>query len=133
MNPFDFLNSINYDKTYLFGDPQAEKDYVPFLINKGLSYFHDTVFYANEMNRYNQIPKQWQYDFLFNSIIKKKRFSKWHKKDPSVDDLAAVKEYYKYSDEKAIEALSILTKEQVQQIKQKMDKGGNHDNRRDPL
>ncbi len=80
MSPFDFLNSINDTKKDLFEDPQAEKDYNAFLVNRGLSYFPDTILFANEMNIKRDTPKQWQFDFLRLAIPKKKRFSKWHKK-----------------------------------------------------
>lgn len=124
MNAFDFVNSINFDKKDLFEDPQAEKDYVPFLVNRALSYFHDTVFYANEMNRLNHIDKRMQFDFLRQSVSKRKRFSKWAKKSTVTDDLAAVQQYYKYSADKALEVMSILSEEQLKHIKQQMDKGG---------
>lgn len=124
MTPFDFVNAITFDKRELFDDPQAEKDYVPFIINKALSYFPDTILYANEMNRSNQIPKRWQFDFLKNAIPKRKRFSKWAKKPEAPEDLAAVQEFYKYSSEKALEVMSILSKEQLEFIKQQMGKGG---------
>lgn len=124
MNVFDFVNAISFDKKNLFEDPQAEKDYVPFIVNRGLSYFPDTVFYANEMNTVAHIPKQWQFEFLKNSITKRKRFSKWAKKDVQSDDLAAVQEYYGYSKEKAVEAISILNKTQLEEIRRKTFKGG---------
>jgi hypothetical protein len=124
MTPFDFINAINLTKKNLFEDPQAEKDYVPFLVNRGLSYFPDTVLYANEMNRNSGIPKDWQFSFFLNTIPKKKRFSKWHKKDADSDSLTLVKEYFGYSSEKALEALSILSDEQLAMIKEKLYKGG---------
>lgn len=124
MTPFDFINSINFDKKNLFEDPQAEKDYVPFIVNRGLSYFPDTVFLANEMNRASGAPKRWQFDFLLNSVSKRKRFSKWAKKDVSTDDLALVQLFYKYSKEKALEALSLLSKQQLDAIRHTMNKGG---------
>lgn len=124
MTPFDFVNSINFGKTDLFDDPQAEKDYVPFIVNRALSYFPDTVLLANEMNIHSTAAKRWQYDFLRNAVTKRKRFSKWAKKDASTSDLAAVQEYYKYSSEKALEAMTILSKDQIENIKQQMDKGG---------
>jgi len=124
MTPFDFINAINLTKKNLFEDPQAEKDYVPFLVNRGLSYFPDTVLYANEMNRNSGIPKDWQFFFFLNTIPKKKRFSKWHKKDADSESLTLVKEYFGYSSEKALEALSILSDEQLAMIKEKLYKGG---------
>ena len=82
MNFFDFLNSINENKKDLIReDPLNEKEYNSFMINRGLSYFSDTILYANEMNRSGDIPKKWQYDFYRISIPKKRRFSKWHKQN----------------------------------------------------
>ncbi len=83
MKPFDYVNSINFTKKNLMkntaNDELAEKDYVPFLTNKSLSYFTDTLLYANEMNRYHFLDKRLQYEFYLNSIRKKKRFAKWAK------------------------------------------------------
>lgn len=124
MTPFDFVASINYDKKDLFEDPQAEKDYKPFIVNKALSYFPDTVLYANAMNLHNQIPVKWQFDFLYEVIPKKRRFSKWIKKEISSEDLSAVSTFYGYSLEKAEDALSILDADQLNLIKDKMFKGG---------
>jgi len=125
MSPFDFINAINLTKKDLFAeDPMAKKDYTPFIVNRGLSYFPDTVLYANEMNRNAGIPEDWQFFFLLNSISKKKRFSKWHKKDAETESLRLVKEYFGYSDAKANEALSILTEDQLTMIKEKLYKGG---------
>jgi hypothetical protein len=124
MTPFDYLNAINQTKEDLSNDPLFEKDYVPFIVNRGLSYFVDTCLYANELNCRSSIPKEWQFSYLLNSITKKKRFSKWHKKDALGDNLAMVMEYYNYSTEKAKVALSILSEEQLVMIKQKFEKGG---------
>jgi len=127
MTPFDFINAINLTKKNLFEDPQADKDYLPFVVNRGLSYFPDTVLYANEMNQHPSIPKDWQFSFFLNTILKKKRFSKWHKKDAETESLRLVMEYFGYSSSKAQEALSVLTEEQLTVIKEKLYKGGNND------
>jgi hypothetical protein len=124
MSPFDYINAINFTKQNLFEDPQAHKDYNAWIVNKGLSYFPDTLLYANEMNRHYGIPKNWQFSFLLNSIAKKKRFSKWSKKDAISESLRLVKEYYGYSNEKAKQALSVLSEEQLAMIEQKLYKGG---------
>jgi hypothetical protein len=124
MNPFDFINAINDTKKNLFEDPQAEKEYIPFIVNKALSNFHDTLFYANEMNSRTHLSKKMQFDFLRYSIVSKKRFSKWNKKKTITEDITAICDYYKYSKAKAFEVLSILTKEQIEFIKQEMYKGG---------
>jgi len=124
MTPFDFLNAINENKKDLFQDPQASKDYAPFMINRGLSFFPDTVMYANEMNMHAQIPTQWQFEFLKNSIPKKKRFSKWHKRDATTDQVKLIMKHYNYSEKRAHEVLSILSTMQMEEIRQAYDKGG---------
>lgn len=124
MTPFDFINAINTSKENLFLDPQANKDYNAWIVNKGLSNFPDTVLYANEMNFHRSIPKEWQFQFLLNSISKKKRFSKWSKKDTRTETLSLVMEYFGYSEEKAKQALSILTSDQLTMIQEKLYKGG---------
>lgn len=127
MNPFDYLNSINQSKKNLMrgseNDALAEKDYPPFMVNRGLSYFQDTIQYANEMNRHHDLDKKLQYEFYINSIRSRKRFSKWFKKDEN-SDIEALKEYYGYGNERASQALSVLTKTQLNAIKQKLEKGG---------
>jgi NADH:ubiquinone oxidoreductase subunit len=124
MSPFDFINAINDTKKNLFEDPQASKDYSSFMINRGLSYFPDTVLYANEMNQHSTIPVDWQFFFFLNTIPKKKRFSKWSKKDKETKSIQLVKEYYGYSNERAKEALSVLTDNQLKMIEEKLEKGG---------
>ena len=123
MSPFDYLNSINDTKVNLMVDEASEKAYPPFMINRGLSYFPDTVLLANEMNRLHHASKPMQYSFLINTVRKKKRFSKWLKPQEH-EDLLIVKEYYGYSNEKARSALSVLSAKQLQEIRKKLDKGG---------
>lgn len=123
MNPFDFLNSINTTKKDIMVDDLTEKQYPAFMVNRGLSYFADTILYANEMNRYHHLDNRLQFDFLINTIRKQKRFSKWHKNESS-EDVDAIKEYYGYSNEKARQTLSVLTQDQVIELKQKVYKGG---------
>jgi hypothetical protein len=121
----DYLNSINLTKENVMSeeDPTWEKKYPPFIINKCLSGFIDTIMFANEMNLNHQLPSRLQYDFLINIVRKRRRFSPWIKKD-KINDLDAVKSYYGYSNEKAQQALKILTKEQISFIKNKLDVGG---------
>lgn len=123
ISPFDFINSINYDKTNLIVDDWSEKQYVPYIINKGLSYSSDTVIQANEVNSRSHLEKKLQYDFLINSIRPKKRYNKWIKAG-KVEDLELVKAYYGYSTEKARQALSILNEDHIQIIRTRMNKGG---------
>jgi len=125
MSFFDFLNSINDNKKDLLKeDPLTEKDYIPFMINRGLSYFPDTVMFANEMNQHAGAPKNWQYDFYRIGIVKKKRFSKWHKRDQNSEELELVMKEYNYSSEKAAKALQLLTEDQIQKLKEKYNTGG---------
>lgn len=125
MSFFDYLNAINTTKQDLMKeDPLSEKDYVPFMINRGLSYFPDTIIYANEMNKYASIPKDWQFAFYLNSIKTKKRFSKWHKKDQNSEDLKLVMKAYGYSYEKATKAMEILSDAQLEQLRSSYSIGG---------
>jgi len=125
VNFFDFLNSINDSKEDLLKkDPLSEKDYNSFMVNRGLSYFGDTILYANEMNSRTDIPKKWQYEFYLYGIKKKRRFSKWHKKDVNGEDLKLVMQEYQYSTKRALEVLSLLTEEQLQTIREKHATGG---------
>lgn len=122
---FDFLNAINDTKKDLIReDPHTEKDYVPFMVNRGLSYFGDTVMYANEMNMHTSIPKKWQFEFYLSGIKKKKRFSKWAKKDSTSDDLKLIMQQYDYSAKRAQEALDMLNDEQLKSIRESYKTGG---------
>jgi hypothetical protein len=123
MNPFEYLNTINDTKKDIMVDDIAEKAYASFIINRSLSYFPDTVCIANEMNRYHHLDKKLQYHFLINIIRKRKRFSKWIK--PDLDsDIEVVKEYYGYSNEKAQQVHSLLSSEQIEELRKKVNKGG---------
>ena len=123
MNHFDYLNSINLNKKDIMIDDDCEKAYNSFMVNRGLSYFQDTVILANEMNRHHQIDNKLQYHFLINMVRKRKRFSKWAKAQKE-SDIDAVKEYYGYSNEKARQALTLLSPDQITIIKNKVSKGG---------
>jgi hypothetical protein len=113
----DFLKSINDTKENLIdADSNCERLYPPFIVNRCLSYFTDTILYSNEMNMNHQIDHKMQYDYYINSVRKRKRFSRWLKNE-STDDLDLIKFHYKYSDIKAKEALSILGSEGVQKIR----------------
>jgi hypothetical protein len=123
MNPFEYLNSINDTKQDIMDDDITEKAYNPFMTNRSLSYFQDTVFFANEMNRYHHLDKKLQFHFLINIVRKRKRFSKWNKPE-LVSDIDVVKEYYGYSNEKARQALTLLSPSQIEEIRKKVSKGG---------
>jgi hypothetical protein len=123
MNPFEFLNAINYTKKDLMVDPENEKHYNSFVINRSLSYFPDTVAIANEMNKYHHLDSRLQFSFLINIIRKRKRFSKWIKPEIE-DDVEVVKKYYGYSNEKSRQILPLLTSQQIDIIRKKVSKGG---------
>lgn len=123
-NPFSYLNAINNNDWYHFKDVTIlNKDYPAFMINRGLSYFPDTVLYANEMNIHHQIDSRLQFDFLINIIRKRKRFSKWNKTTES-SDIEALKAYYGYSNEKARNVLPLLNMNELNIIKEKVNHGG---------
>lgn len=107
-------------------DELSEKSYAPFIVNRGLSYFPDTIMYANEMNIHNHLNNKLQFHYLINTIRPKKRFSKWAKRKED-NDVDAIKEYYGYSRVKAEQALSILSSEQVKAIKKRLHKGGKNE------
>ena len=109
-------------------DQDAAKKYPAYVVNRCLSSFTDTVLYSNEMNRNAHLPPKMQYDFLLNSVKPRKRFSPWARKD-SIDYLDVVKEYYGYNDDKALQALRILTKDQLDKITYLLRKGGNNGKR----
>ena len=120
----DWLNSINFNKNNLIEeDPSQVKEYPPYIINRCLSGHLDTILFANEMNKYPNLDKDMQYNFYLNTLRKKKRFSPWLRKE-KVTDLQCVKQYYGYSNEKASQALKILSTQQLDYIKKRLDTGG---------
>jgi len=121
----DYLNAINHTKERLLDseDEEWEKKYPPFVVNKCVYPFQDTIMLVNEINQLPHLDKKLQFDFLLNSVRSRRRFSPWLKAN-KLDNLEDVKEYYGYSNEKAKQALDILTDEQIATIKQKLNKGG---------
>jgi hypothetical protein len=124
MSPFDYVNAILQNKKQLIVDELTEKEYVPFLVNRSLSYHKDCIMYANEMNRRHFIEKKLQNDFLLNTVRSQKRpFAKWVKSEKS-DDLECIKTVFGFSESKAREASRLLSKEQIQQLKEQTQTGG---------
>ena len=120
----DWLNSINSNKNNLIEeDPESISSYPPYIVNRCLSGTVDSVLFANEMNLNAHLDKDMQYSFLLYTLRKRKRFSPWLKKE-QVDDLDLVKKHYGYSNEKAKVAVSLLTKTQIENIRNKHDMGG---------
>jgi hypothetical protein len=138
LSPFDFLNNINDAKKspnllkdcYANNDDEGanpdslDKQYVSFMINRGLSYFSDTIHYANEMNINHTLPAKMQYDFYRNIIRPRKRFSKWAKKEDDSSDIKVVMSYYNYSSDKAREIIDLLSSDDLEAIRAKSNKGG---------
>lgn len=119
-----YLNSINYEKNNIMDeDPDSIKDYPSYIINRCLSGHLDCILYVNEMNIYNSLSNKMQYDFYINSLRAKKRFSPWLRKE-KIEELECVKKYYGYSNEKALQALRLLSKDQIDYIKSKLEPGG---------
>ena len=121
----DYLNTINLSKKNLMedDDPAWEKNYPPYIVNKCLAQHMDTIMFANEMNQYQNLDKKLQYDFFINIVRPRKRFSPWGKKQ-KVKDLELVKQFYGYSTEKALQAMRILSPDQIEIIRDKLNKGG---------
>ena len=122
----DYLQAINETKKPLLDsdDTEWEKKYPPFVINRCLSMFYDTVMHSNEMNGLHFLPKTMQFHYLINSIRKKKRFGGKWLSQAKLKDMDIVKEYYGFSNAKAKEALTLLTKDQIETIRNSLNKGG---------
>jgi len=123
MNPFEVIKAVGQTKENLLTEDVSEGSYPSFMVNRGLSYFVDCIAYAQEMNVNHHLDGRLQFDYLINTIRKGKRFSKWHKPQRDVD-FKLVQEYFGYNTRNTEVALRILTREQLDEIKQKQEKGG---------
>jgi hypothetical protein len=122
--PFDYVNQILQGKKQLIIDEVTEKGYEPFLTNRALSQHKDCVLFANEMNQRHHLDKKMQNDFLLNTVRSVKRpFAKWAKSEKN-NDIGCIKLVYGLSDSKALDVLRLLTKEQLQQLKEETFTGG---------
>lgn len=122
-SPFEFLKSITLTKDNLINDVEDEKKYQPFLVNRGLSYYTDTVFYAQIMNEKSYLDKKMQYEYYMNIVPPKKRYSKWHKPEDT-HILDCIKKVYNYSTEKAKYVCDILDEKSKKHIIDICDTGG---------
>lgn len=126
-NPFVYADSVSYTKKNLMrgtaNDELAERGYKPYLTNRSMSYHQDSILYANEMNMRPAAEFKWQYEYLLNSLRKRKRFSKWKKQNPDAT-VEMIMEYFGYGRAKAEQALRVLTDEQLAMIEVALDKGG---------
>jgi|TARA_R110000796_G_scaffold212002_2_gene328167 hypothetical protein len=127
MNPFEYVKSITHSKVDIMIGEEEEKGYNSFLINRGLSYYQDTVLFANEMNKHAHLDNRLQFDFLRGCIRPRKRFSKWAKK-VIPGDIEVVKEYYGYSNQKAESVIDLLTDDDIKNMKSYLSKGGSKKN-----
>ena len=124
MSPFDFVKQIYYGKRNLIDEnPELEKEYKQYIINRALSFNYDTVLYANEMNVKNHVDSKLQFDFFLNTIRPKKRYGKWLKRENN-GILELIKEYYKCSYAKARDYITLLDDSQLDIIKQRLETGG---------
>ena len=131
IKPFDYVTAINTHKDIMTdtdNDALMEKDYNPFLSNRAFSYHNDSVLQANEMNQRHHLDKKMQFDYLLNNIRPRKRFAKWIKNESS-ENVSVIKEYYGYNNTKAIEALSVLSEEQLKVLQHKVQRGGKNGNK----
>jgi len=121
----EYLNAINHSKESLMAteDESVEKEYVPFVVNRCLSYFPDTIYFVNEVNKYHMLPKNMQFDFLRLGVRKNKRYSSWIKKQ-KLDKIDIIKQYFRYSDAKAIQVADLLSEEDLISMQEEMYTGG---------
>jgi len=119
----DYLNSINHDKKPLLDEEENVSKYLAFVVNKCMSYFNDTIFYANEMNCNPWIYKKCQFDFYRFGVRKKKRYSPWLRKEED-NNIAVIKEVFGYSETKAREVLNIISPQDMDKLKKSLEKGG---------
>lgn len=123
ISPFDFINAINHTKDQLITDDWSERQYNPYVVNKGLSYGPDTAIQANEMNSRPHLDKKLQFLFLLNTIRPRKRYNKWIKAE-TIEAIEVIKEYYGYSTEKARQVLPLLDETKISYLREKIKKGG---------
>ena len=123
MTPFDFTKSICDTKQDIMLLPEDEKAYNAFIINRHLSNFVDCIMQANEMNKAHHLHPRLQYEFLLQTIRKKKRWAKWPKKK-SIENIELIKQFYKYSDSKARQVADLISDEEIAYLRTRMNKGG---------
>lgn len=128
LTPFDFINSASHQKNNILEEAdspdQIIKQYTPFIVNKGFSYFNDTILHANEMNRLHHLDKDMQYMYFLSVLRPRKRFSKWHKQQKN-EDLDLIQMHYSCNRTIAKSYLKILNESNIENIRKKYEKGGN--------
>lgn len=122
MDLSDIFNSINKTKKNILENETSEKIYIPYVVNKNLSYHKDTLFHSNFMNLRPHLAKKMQYEYYLNGIPKGNRYAKWHKdEDPRIEPIMA---YYGYSKKKAKEISALISEIDLEAIKQALNRGG---------
>lgn len=124
-NPFTFVEAISYTKDLSLFEEHG-KHYTPFLVNRSLSFYPDTIIQANAMNKYPDLDKDMQFRFLTDLIRKKKRYGGWIKKDKMAEKIEVIKTFYKYSTAKALNVADLLSDADITVMKQRMSTGGLH-------
>ncbi len=127
INPFAFVDAVSFTKQDLIAESenpeQTEREYNAFMVNRALSYHADAIYYANEMNFYRDLDSALMAAFFINTLRKRKRFSKWAK--PEFDaDLSVVMEYHNYGRVKALEAIRVLSRDQIEDMRSMLERGG---------
>lgn len=122
VNVFDFVKSVTETKVDIYEGNESQ--YTPFVVNKALSFNVDCVLFVQELNKYSSIPKDVQYQFLLNSLDKKRRYGRWVKRDAISEDMDLIKTAFNYSDEKAATVLSMMSDKQMLELRELMNKGG---------
>ena len=127
LNPFDFIKSASQSKKDLIKDSdypeQTEKQYTPYIVNRGFSYFEDSILHANEMNMRAHLFNDAQYRYYLGTLRPRNRFSKWHKAEKN-KDLDAIQEVYSVNRTVAKQYMKTLSKEDLKSIHNKLEKGG---------
>lgn len=129
-SPFDFIKTFNDKSKYLLESPLDEKDYAPWIINKGMTFTMDTVMFANQVNKMYSLDKKLQHDFYYYGVPKGKRFGKWLKKEEVSDILQMVMDIYKCNINVASQYVKLLSEDQVKLIREKFEQGGKHGTRK---
>lgn len=117
---FEYVNSVTYKKQYIWDD-FSDKEYCPFVVNRAMSYYIDTVLLAAQINLNTKLEYKMGYDYYFNAVRPRKRYSKWARPDPVSDKIALIQKYYGYNMERAKTALKLLTDDQIEQIQRYFD------------
>ena len=120
-NVFDYVKSIN-DKKYIW-DNFSDKEFDPYIINLAFSYYLDTLFFANEMNKYPKLSNKQIYDFLYFGISKRKRWANWNKQDKNKQEIIRkLSEFYNISENEMSNIIRIIGDDKAKALIKKVIK-----------